>query len=296
MKSPILISLLILAGAPAGADVVYQQPPASTGALHHSSWWDPDGSDWDQYVWDAFTLAQDQSIAAIRWRGGYDPAYFGSGGPVLDFTLSICASIPAGTEPDIVKPPLARYSVGSNAGEQPAGTFGGTAMYDYAFTLPAPFAAAAGNRYWVQIEAWQHGIPDWGITAATSGDAAHFRRITYGGDAFYQMVPGDAAFALETRTVGVGDGSGARLALEGVRPNPARAGRLEVWFALASDAPARLELVDVSGRRIESREVGALGAGRHALSLAPGRVAAGLHFVRLTQGGVSRVIRVSVLE
>ena len=85
--------------------------------------------------------------------------------------------------------------------------------------------------------------------------------------------------------------------LEGLRPNPSRGELLRVAFALPSSAAARLELLDVSGRRVVEREVGALGAGRHVLDLAAGRrLAQGLYLVRLTQGANVRVARVSVLR
>ena len=85
-------------------------------------------------------------------------------------------------------------------------------------------------------------------------------------------------------------------ALDPVRPNPTQGGALTVHFTLPSAAPARVELVDVSGRRIVEREVGSLGAGPHALDLGEGRrLAPGLYLVRLTQGTNTRVTRVAVL-
>jgi hypothetical protein len=87
------------------------------------------------------------------------------------------------------------------------------------------------------------------------------------------------------------------LALEGVRPNPASGRGLHVAFALPSGAAARLDLLDVSGRREVSREVGSLGVGRHTVNLAEGRrVAPGLYWVRLTQGANRRTTRVAVIE
>jgi spore coat protein A, manganese oxidase len=88
------------------------------------------------------------------------------------------------------------YLTGGYANQTPAG--GGTtaAMYDYSFTLPTPFIAQLGVKYWVQIEAFQHGIPDWSIAAAASGDGRYFRRIAAVGDTYYQLVPGDATFSL----------------------------------------------------------------------------------------------------
>jgi len=86
-------------------------------------------------------------------------------------------------------------------------------------------------------------------------------------------------------------------ALDPVRPNPSRGGALTVRFTLASAAAASLELLDVAGRRIGAREVGSLGAGRHALDLGEGRrLAPGLYLVRLTQGTSSRATKVMVLE
>jgi PKD repeat protein len=176
------------------AGIVYTQPHNLSGVLLPSSWQEPNGNDADQYVWDNFTLQASTgiTITEIQWRGGYQSG----SGTVLTFTVAIYPSIAGGTQPDVTHPPLVQYQPGGNAGETPAGTFGGTAMYDYAFMLPAPFTASTGTTYWVQIEAWQAGVPDWGIAAGSGGNGQHFRRITNGSDIFYQLVPGDAAFTL----------------------------------------------------------------------------------------------------
>ena len=80
-------------------------------------------------------------------------------------------------------------------------------------------------------------------------------------------------------------------------PNPAVAGRMTVRFTLPVATTARLELIDVGGRAVVSREVGMLGAGAHALDLAAGRhMGPGLYFVRLTQGANTKTVRVTVLE
>lgn len=181
----------------AAAGLVYHQPADPNGGLYQSSWWDPDESDYDQYVWDSFELAVTAVITEVQWRGGYDPAGSGAGGPVLDFDVAFYPSIPGGSEPDVVHPPLVSYPVGGNAGETLAGSLGGLPLYDYAFALPTPFQAVAGVKYWLQVEAYQHGHPDWGLAAATGGNGSHFRRRHDVGNTFqYQSVPGDAAFAL----------------------------------------------------------------------------------------------------
>jgi hypothetical protein len=86
-------------------------------------------------------------------------------------------------------------------------------------------------------------------------------------------------------------------ALDPVRPNPSRGGALMVRFSLPTTAPVRLELLDVAGRRVASREVGSLGAGQHAIDLGQGQhLAPGLYLVRLMQGANTRVTRVAVLQ
>jgi hypothetical protein len=182
------------------AQTLYTQPPNAAGGFYHSSRWDPDGSDWDQYVWDAFKLQQDSAITEIRWRGAFDPGYNGSGGAVRDFRIAIHASIAVQTEPDIVNPPLMVFRAGGNANQTSAGTAGGVNMYDYSVTLPRAFNATANVKYWVQIEALQWGVPDWSLARGTGGDGAHFRGIA-GSTLYYQMISGDTCFTLVGSTV-----------------------------------------------------------------------------------------------
>jgi hypothetical protein len=53
----------------------------------------------------------------------------------------------------------------------------------------------------------------------------------------------------------------------------------------------------VAGRCVAAREVGAMGAGRHAVSLGQETgMRSGLYWVRLRQGSEARVTRVVVLE
>ena len=193
MQRTLILIALSAWSAFASAAVVYSQPPLTNGTLMQSSWWGENGSDWDILTWDNFTLTAAHPITEITWRGGF--IYGGSfGGPVLDFTVAIYPSIAAGTEPDVSHPPLVTYQTGNNAGQTPAGVFGGTAMYDYHFTLPAAFQAAANTKYWLYICAWQNGVPEWGYAKASGGNGSHFRFVE--GAAMYQVAPGDAAFSL----------------------------------------------------------------------------------------------------
>jgi hypothetical protein len=87
----------------------------------------------------------------------------------------------------------------------------------------------------------------------------------------------------------------AQLALRGTSPNPV-VDRMSVSFALESNAPASLQLLDVVGRSLVSREVGALGAGPHQVDLAAsGHVSPGLYFLRLVQAGHMAISRVVVV-
>jgi hypothetical protein len=91
------------------------------------------------------------------------------------------------------------------------------------------------------------------------------------------------------------DVPGATLALSSITPNPA-ARDLWVSFALPSAAPATLRLIDVAGREVRSREVGAV-AGPQRVNLAEGGpLPMGIYAVKLTQGSRSVSARVSVVR
>jgi galactose oxidase-like protein len=91
----------------------------------------------------------------------------------------------------------------------------------------------------------------------------------------------DATYVDTPGTTGVGDAPRV-LAILGSQP---RGTELSVRISLASDAAARLALLDVGGRTIAVRDLGGLGAGGHQVSLAGGAgIAPGVYWLRLTQG------------
>lgn len=200
LKRALLVALISLLPHQGNGAVVYSQP-ASGAFLRQSSQigYDRFSSDYDQYVWDNFTLGSTETITEIDWRGAYT---FGGyyGGAVTDFVIGIYGSIGGGFQPDVINPPLIEYAVGGNAGETPPLTPGGVtqSMHDYAFVLSTPFLAAAGTKYWVQIEAVQNGPTDWGLVAGTNGDNFCFIAQAGVGDFQYFKVPGDVAFTLLT--------------------------------------------------------------------------------------------------
>ncbi len=192
MLRRVLAMLVASFSTVASADVLFTQAPTTSGALLMSSYWNPDGSDYDEYVWDSFVLPAAADITEIQWRGG-------GAATVMDFRIEIWASIPAGIQPDIGNMNggrLARFTAGGNANQTLVGSVGGTTMYDYRYTLRTPFRAVAGVKYWVQIEAWTVSFPFWGLATGSGGNGTHFHRAAGAGDARYFYLTGDAAFTL----------------------------------------------------------------------------------------------------
>ena len=88
----------------------------------------------------------------------------------------------------------------------------------------------------------------------------------------------------------------ARFTLAGAAPNPTRR-ELSVAFSLPDNAAASLELVDLAGRRVATREVGSLGAGTHRIPLLEGQaLQPGLYWVRLMRGSERRSLKVAVVR
>lgn len=83
------------------------------------------------------------------------------------------------------------------------------------------------------------------------------------------------------------------LALAGFSRNPDD--RVELLFSLRDASPARLDVFDIAGRRVESLDVGTMGAGVHRVR-APHEASfrSGVYLVLLEQGG-RRVVRRGVL-
>ena len=87
-----------------------------------------------------------------------------------------------------------------------------------------------------------------------------------------------------------------RFSLRGVSPNPALRD-LNVAFSLAGKDHATLDLIDITGRRVRSQEVGSLGAGNHVVNLSrDAALPAGVYLVALTQGTHSLTTRAVVVR
>jgi len=204
MKRFLIALLLVLPILRLGAGVVFEQAHNGGGALHMSSRYQPNGTDYDQFVWDSFSVPTAQALTEIRWRGGYDPNMAYWAGDIVNFRVSIYESTPGLSQPHLgpgypgTPATLVAYDTGNAAGETSAGLFGGVEMFDYHFVLPTVFQAQAGKLYWIQIEAeFANGLPSWGFATGT-GNGSYFRRIAGQADFYFQYVPGDAAFSLVT--------------------------------------------------------------------------------------------------
>ena len=141
----------------------------------------------------------------------------------------------------------------------------------------------------------------WGSVASIVGDGAGWLRFVdedvrpgarYG---YHLGVRGGASeeFHGETWITVPSDWT---LALATPTPNPV-AGRLAIEFTLPTAAAARLEVIDIAGRRVGDREVGALGPGSHSVTFAEASSwRPGIYLVRLTQGPRSLIARACVLR
>lgn len=85
-------------------------------------------------------------------------------------------------------------------------------------------------------------------------------------------------------------------ALGRLSANPSR-GEATIAFTLPSNSHAALEVLDVTGRRIWSRDVTAFGIGEHRVKLLEGtRTPSGVYFIRLRQGVHSATTRLTLLR
>jgi hypothetical protein len=87
-----------------------------------------------------------------------------------------------------------------------------------------------------------------------------------------------------------------RLALAGVQPNPSN-GAANVSFSLKRRAPAKLEVMDIQGRRVARKDLSDLGPGSHVVRVPElERLPAGIYLLRLTQDrdvAIARMVRVN---
>jgi len=112
----------------------------------------------------------------------------------------------------------------------------------------------------------------------------------------YQLAVQDGTEEVRLDPVWVTIPQPAMLSLAGASPNPSENG-IAVRFSLPGKDPATLELFDLGGRLVASREVGSLGAGEHLVSLSERlHLSAGVYLIRLTQAGRALTAKACVVR
>ena len=198
------------------------------------------------------------------------------------------------------------YTVSVTGG--PSGTLGGFNLKASAGTL----AAGTGNRVsGSEVTHSNRNSRSWTFswTAPATSGAQSFVTVGLGcdgnsstsGDAWnYYGGAANAAFAIDvSASLGV-PGTPAASWLAPPVPNPCRR-EAQVEFSLASAGSARVEVLDLSGRRVATLMDGALPAGRRSVrwdrrSDNGSRAASGLYFVRLVSGSESITTRLLVVD
>jgi hypothetical protein len=177
-------------------------------------------------------------------------------------------------------PPGALLSSGGNLGF----TFGTYYSRDRAYDLSAEpaFRQIPHDADTLEVK--------WSLGAVSGGAASQWQG---GGDESWAI----DQVRIDLHEAAVGVDSRPTLFLAPPSPNPLRGSEFLARFTLAGPEPARLELVDVRGRRLAARDLGGLDAGAHAVRLVPSATAGpGIAFLRLTQGAATRVVRVVRLD
>ena len=162
------------------------------------------------------------------------------------------------------------------------------------WSLPLP---PPGSQMW-----WTPDVPPGSAPSARSGmqaayDVAGGRLIMHGGETFGQLLGETWSLQTATPPVSVESSTPDRIELTGPFPNPGSAGSWTVEFTLPTHSQARLEVLDIGGRRVVSRELGGLPPGTHRIALGEGlRLTAGVYLIRLEAGGISRTAKALVIH
>ena len=180
--------MIITAQAQPADNAVYSQSPSQDDPILQSARWEPDGSDYDQYVWDDFTLQTTAIVHEIDWQGNYRNTESKTTNPVISFTIAIYMSNAAGAQPDFANQPILKVEIDGNAQERALDNMQG---YQYKCELPFAFQANAGTTYWIQIVADQDSMPDWGLMAGSGGNGKCYKAITDNADVYYQSMSSD---------------------------------------------------------------------------------------------------------
>ena len=144
----------------------------------------------------------------------------------------------------------------------------------------------------------QHGLANSGsygwTVDATASDSVLVRLTAFDAALNQASDPSDNLFQVTQSPLSVGDGQ-LQFSLATPKPNPS-GGRVAFHFSLAAAAQTRIDVLDVTGRRVWGTQQNWLEPGAHQLTWDGrddrGRASlSGLYFVRLTSGGRSLAAR-----
>ena len=137
------------------------------------------------------------------------------------------------------------------------------------------------------------GAPDlYPVAARSDGDGGAFLVWGEGGLPFHTKAKMRHVFSTGALAVGTPPRP-SRLAFS-LAPNPARS-ELTVDLSLATDGPASIELLDVSGRRLLAHAINVGPSARAERLQLPAGITSGIYFARVTQGPDIRVRRFAVI-
>ncbi|MFN8586641.1 MAG: hypothetical protein U0704_02480 [Candidatus Eisenbacteria bacterium] len=156
---------------------------------------------------------------------------------------------------------------------------------------------------------WRRNLPGgaWSMVATLPGaaGATSFEddNVVVGATYEYRLgitIDGEERFYGHVTVVMPSGPTPPAMAITGVFPNPvdrAAASAPRVAYRLRGTAPARMELLDISGRLVHTYELGTPGPGAHEFALpAGGGIRPGVYLLRLVQGSDDVTRRISILR
>jgi hypothetical protein len=205
-------------------------------------------------------------LAAFEFNDGYgDPVGVLRGVPAPDLETAT-----SGDGIDVVTPDFTNLTPEVAAAERYQGLDGGVAQATQHLLVSRSLLL---NTVLHRLE-YARACADFAETARNTAGSATRATDTDPMVAFFTKGP----------SLGVGPAGSTAFGVRAVQPNPA-SGPIRVRFAIEAGSPARLELFDLGGRRVEQHLIERAGAGEQSLMLAGGRaLRPGVYQLRLTQG------------
>ena len=158
----------------------------------------------------------------------------------------------------------------------------------------APTLIGALHSFGLEVVVWTvDSQQEWAVVAGAGADGITTNNVAMG-----VQLQAAATCAVANRSARGSGRSSLGAASTGLALDMASAagsGALMVEFSLPDNQSAKLSLVDVAGRLIDSREVGNLGSGRHTVNLG-NNLAKGMYFVRLTHDRDQARMKTTVLR